>query len=132
MKTDELIKALEQLKVQTGSLACLGCGHEHNCVVHGCALIREAVTQLIEQNGWINARGRLPERGVPVLTYNKWGRARVETLRTWDEQPYFVGGLKAGTDVLFFLVLHRVNFWDGKFSELHEELLRTIREEDKK
>ena len=32
---------------------------------------------------------------------------------------------------LFFLVLHRVNFWDGKFRELHEELTRTIREEDK-
>lgn len=62
----------------------------------------QAVNQLIEQNGWINARGRLPERGVSVLTYNKWGRARVETLRTWDEQPYFVGGLKAGTDVLFW------------------------------
>ena len=28
MKTDELIKALGRLKVQTGSLACLGCGHE--------------------------------------------------------------------------------------------------------
>ena len=31
MKTDELIMALQKLKVQTGSLACLGCGHEHNC-----------------------------------------------------------------------------------------------------
>lgn len=31
---------------------------------------------------------------------------------------------------LFFLVLHRINFWDGKFSELHEELMRAIREED--
>lgn len=30
MKTDELIEALRRLKVQTGSLACLGCGHEHN------------------------------------------------------------------------------------------------------
>ena len=28
MKTDELIEALGQLKVQTGSLTCLGCGHE--------------------------------------------------------------------------------------------------------
>lgn len=46
MKTDELIKALQSLKVQTGSLACLGCGHEHNCSVHGCALLREAVSQL--------------------------------------------------------------------------------------
>lgn len=63
MKTDELIKALGRLKVQTGSLACLGCGHEHNCGVHGCNLLREAVTQLIEQNGWINPKERLPERG---------------------------------------------------------------------
>ena len=46
MKTDELIKALERLKVQTGSLACFGCGHEQNCSVHGCALLREAVAQL--------------------------------------------------------------------------------------
>ncbi len=46
MKTPDLIKALGQLKVQTGSLACLGCGYEHNCSMHGCALIQEAVTQL--------------------------------------------------------------------------------------
>lgn len=70
MKTDELIKALGRLKVQTGSLACLGCKHEDTCGEHGCALIREAVTQLIEQNGWVNPKERLPERGVPVLTYN--------------------------------------------------------------
>lgn len=46
MKTDELIKALGQLKVQTGSLACLGCGHEHNCGVHGCAIARESAVRL--------------------------------------------------------------------------------------
>ena len=102
MTTENLIKHLNRLKVQTGSLACLDCKYEDACGVHGCALIREAVNQLIEQNGWINPKERLPERGVPVLTYNKWGRACVETLRTWDEQPYFVGGLKAGTDVLFW------------------------------
>lgn len=39
----ELLKALKRLKVETGSLACLGCGHEHNCSVHGCAIIRKAV-----------------------------------------------------------------------------------------
>lgn len=69
MKTDELIKALGRLKVQTGSLACLGCGHEHNCGVHGCALIREAVNQLIEQNGWVNIKERLPERDVPEADF---------------------------------------------------------------
>lgn len=28
---------------ETGSLACLGCGHEHRCSTHGCAIIRAAV-----------------------------------------------------------------------------------------
>lgn len=42
----ELINSLNRLKVQTGSLACLGCGHEHNCGVHGCAIMREAADKL--------------------------------------------------------------------------------------
>lgn len=43
MTRNELLEALKRLKVETGSLACLGCGHEHNCSVHGCAIIRKAV-----------------------------------------------------------------------------------------
>ena len=45
MTTDELIKALERMKPETGSrsFCCLGCGHEHNCGVHGCTVIREAI-----------------------------------------------------------------------------------------
>lgn len=39
MKIDDLISALSQLSVETGSLACLGCGHEHNCSTSGCAII---------------------------------------------------------------------------------------------
>lgn len=46
MNIKELINSLNRLKVQTGSLACLGCGHEHNCGVHGCAIIREAADKL--------------------------------------------------------------------------------------
>lgn len=46
MTTRELINALQGLKVQTGSLACLGCGHEHNCGIHGCAIIREAIERI--------------------------------------------------------------------------------------
>ena len=46
MKTDELIKALGRLKVQTGSLACLGCKYEDACGVHGCAIMREAAVRL--------------------------------------------------------------------------------------
>lgn len=42
----ELIQALNRLKVQTGSLPCLGCGYEHNCSAKGCRILREAVKQL--------------------------------------------------------------------------------------
>lgn len=55
MKIEELIKALRGLKVETGSLACMGCGHEHNCGVSGCAIIREATDRIANQNTHIAA-----------------------------------------------------------------------------
>ena len=50
MEHKKLLAALKQLKVETGRLACLGCGYEHNCGVHGCAIIREAMEQLKAQH----------------------------------------------------------------------------------
>ena len=58
MKTDELIEALRRLKVQTGSLACLGCGHEHNCDTGGCAIIREAADKLQAVAEFCERRGQ--------------------------------------------------------------------------
>ena len=46
MTKHELIAALKRLKVETGSLVCLGCGYEHNCGIHGCAILRTAVDAL--------------------------------------------------------------------------------------
>ena len=46
MKREELIQALDRLKVQTGSLVCLGCGYEHNCGIHGCAILRKTIAWL--------------------------------------------------------------------------------------
>lgn len=43
MRDEDLLAALRRLKVQAGSLACLGCGREHNCGIHGCAILREAI-----------------------------------------------------------------------------------------
>lgn len=54
MNQTELIAALERLKVETGSLACLGCGYEHSCSTHGCAIIREAVEQLQKEAANVN------------------------------------------------------------------------------
>nr|DAR43474.1 MAG TPA: hypothetical protein [Caudoviricetes sp.] len=59
MTTDEILCALDALAVQTGSLACLGCGHEHNCSIHGCTLIREAeqtIKLLIAERGALRRR----------------------------------------------------------------------------
>lgn len=46
MEHSELLKAMKHLQVETGSIACLGCRHEHECSVHGCAILRAAVKEL--------------------------------------------------------------------------------------
>ena len=46
--TKDLLRALRRLKVETGSLACFGCGREQNCGIHGCAILRDTIA-LIEE-----------------------------------------------------------------------------------
>lgn len=46
MKIEQILAALRKMKVQTGSLICLGCGQEHNCGIHGCAIILAAIQEL--------------------------------------------------------------------------------------
>lgn len=48
-----LIAALRRLRVQTDSLACLGCGLEHNCGIHGCRILRDAADRLERLAGTI-------------------------------------------------------------------------------
>lgn len=73
MRDQELVNAIRRLSVETGSLACMGCGHEHNCGVSGCAIMREAADRLANQSTHIAAlqqeieklRGQVP-RWIPV------------------------------------------------------------------
>ena len=46
MSDRELIAALRRMKVETGSLVCVGCGYEHNCGIHGCAILRKTIAWL--------------------------------------------------------------------------------------
>lgn len=46
MDYETTMEALKRLKVETGSLACSGCGKEHNCGIHGCAIIRDALEHM--------------------------------------------------------------------------------------
>lgn len=73
MRDQELVNAIRRLKVETGSLACMGCGHEHNCGVSGCAVMREAADRIANQSTHVAAlqheieklRGQVP-RWIPV------------------------------------------------------------------
>lgn len=75
MTDKELIKALSRLAINTGSLACLGCGHEHSCGIRGCAIMRAAAGRIEELSAspWISVKDRLPElEGVfLVIVYGK-------------------------------------------------------------
>lgn len=55
MRDSELVSAVRRLKVETGSLACMGCGHEHNCGVSGCAVMREAADRIANQSTHVAA-----------------------------------------------------------------------------
>lgn len=46
IETKDLITALRRMGVQTGGLMCVGCGYEHNCGIHGCALIKAAADKI--------------------------------------------------------------------------------------
>lgn len=49
MKRDDLTAALRRMKVETGGLVCLGCGHECGCSAHGCRILRDAA-ELLERD----------------------------------------------------------------------------------
>ncbi len=42
MNEVELLEVLRSMAVETGSLVCLGCGHERSCSTHGCAILKDA------------------------------------------------------------------------------------------
>jgi len=55
LKDKDLVNAIRRLKVETRSLACIGCGHGHNCGVSGCAIMREAADRIANQSTHIAA-----------------------------------------------------------------------------
>lgn len=79
MTTNDLLEALARLRVETGSLACLGCGREHNCSTHGCQILREAAAQLehftAENRALRNALATKPtKRSASIFTTAKTNR----------------------------------------------------------
>ena len=97
MKNEEIVRALRRLKVETGSLVCMGCGREHDCGILGCRIVREAA-ELIERltarcaryaeeiavarerQRWIPVTERLPETtdGDYVLACVTWKDTHID------------------------------------------------------
>lgn len=50
MNRAQVIKGLRRLKVETGSLACIGCECEDGCSINGCAIIGDAIRFLSVSN----------------------------------------------------------------------------------
>lgn len=46
MDCEKTLQALRRMKVETGSLVCFACGHEHDCGIRGCAILRNAVEHM--------------------------------------------------------------------------------------
>ena len=46
MEFYELAKALRAMKVETGSLVCVGCQYEDNCGIKGCAILKNAASAI--------------------------------------------------------------------------------------
>ena len=71
MEFYELAKALRAMKVETGSLVCLGCRYENNCGIKGCAILVQAASAIDSLQKEV---GRA------------WDRAREECARLSAEQ----------------------------------------------
>lgn len=71
MEFYELAKALRAMKVETGSLVCLGCRYENNCGIKGCAILVQSASAIdsLQKEVW-----------------RAWDRARQECARLSAEQ----------------------------------------------
>ena len=97
MRTEEILAAMRRLKVETGSLACMGCGREHDCGIHGCRIVREAaeliekltdrcaryaeeIAVLQEREKWVPVTERLPDQCMDILVVYRDGHILMGTV----------------------------------------------------
>ena len=61
-----LVKRLHEMAVETGGLNCLGCGFEHSCGIHGCAVLK-AAAEMIEHTPPVGRCGTCAEKARCIL-----------------------------------------------------------------
>ena len=89
MNRENIIRALEGMEVETGSLICLGCAYEDHCSTRGCAVMREAARVLKQAARWTCTKERLPEEDRLVLAIvNGWPVKNVELQDAYELAIY--------------------------------------------
>ena len=80
VSNQEIAEKLRDMAVNTGTLTCLGCGFEHNCSVHGCAVLKQAAELISQPNEPLTLEQLREMDGEPVwianpdaLEYGRWG-----------------------------------------------------------
>lgn len=119
MTNEDILKALRKLKIETGSLVCLGCGYEHNCGVHGCRIMREAaelienltnrcaryaeeIAVLQERQKWVPMTERLPESAGDYLCWVRYSNMVTGETEKMQRTGYFTplgGGAWGGVAI---------------------------------
>lgn len=87
MNDEVLRRELRRISIEANH-RCFGCGFEHNCGIHGCAIIREALERLKLEEA---TEPLTPEQLLEMVGEPVWLGG--EGLNRWD---IFTGGLKGG------------------------------------
>ena len=66
------IRALKRMKVETGGIICLGCGYEHGCSAHGCAILRNAVEHMVAAQANYDHLSALVDQRDAAINVGKW------------------------------------------------------------
>lgn len=93
MNEENLLLELRRISC-LDNLRCLGCGYEHSCSIHGCAIINEAVQRLetltkSKANDPLSLEELLEMDGEPVwVVFNDYPLGCWALVRLWSEPPH--------------------------------------------
>ena len=75
VSNQEIAEKLRDMAVNTGTLNCLGCGFEHNCSVHGCAVLKQAAELISQPNEPLTLEQlrQMDGRPVWIVEHPDWG-----------------------------------------------------------
>ena len=91
MTDEELLRALRRIAVPDEH-RCFGCGYEHNCGLHGCAIINAAAERIRalrlserEDNEPLTVAELLKMDGEPVWCVSRHGESRWGIVHVYDD-----------------------------------------------